>query len=29
VEAIANARPTLTATMVEDFTADIERFARR
>lgn len=28
LEAIANTRPTLTATMVEDFTADIERFAR-
>jgi transitional endoplasmic reticulum ATPase len=28
LEAIANTRPTLTASMVEDFTADIERFAR-
>ncbi|HEY5339623.1 MAG TPA: GNAT family N-acetyltransferase [Candidatus Aquilonibacter sp.] len=28
LEAIANTRPTLTATMVEEFTADIERFAR-
>jgi transitional endoplasmic reticulum ATPase len=28
LEAIANTRPTLTETMVEEFTADIERFAR-
>jgi transitional endoplasmic reticulum ATPase len=28
LEAIANTRPTLTATMVEEFTGDIERFAR-